>query len=107
MRKLNDWQAKKFLTTYKDADAKYVLDIGAGARSVWKDFFPHVTTLDIAAEKKPDVVGDVHALPLEDSSFDIVICAESFEHFHNPFLAASEDCPHLETWRTVTYYDAL
>lgn len=90
MRKLNDWQAKKFLTTYKDADAKYVLDIGAGARSVWKDFFPHVTTLDIAAEKKPDVVGDVHALPLEDSSFDIVICAESFEHFHNPFLAASK-----------------
>lgn len=90
MRKLNDWQTRKFLSTYATDSSKAVLEIGAGARSVWHSFFPNLTTLDIAAEKKPNVVGDAHNLPLGDASFDIVLCSEAFEHFYDPKKAAAE-----------------
>ncbi|MEI6863755.1 MAG: class I SAM-dependent methyltransferase [Candidatus Adlerbacteria bacterium] len=90
MKKLNDWQAKQFLAKYRTDDTYRALDIGAGARSMWKGYFPNITTLDIAEEKKPDIVGDVHDLPIADGLYDIVMCSETFEHFHNPFRAATE-----------------
>ena len=90
MRKLNNWQAGQFLEKYKTTQNEKVLEIGAGASGGWVKFFPNMTTLDIAEEKRPDVVGDVHSLPFEDATYDVIVCSEAYEHFYNPFVATAE-----------------
>lgn len=42
--------------------------------------YPHVKT----------IVSDVHDMPLDDNSFDIILSRDSFEHFLSPFLALEE-----------------
>lgn len=60
-----------------------MLEIGVGdgvvARELAHDGIK-VTTLDIAAELNPDVVGSVTELPFGDNSFDTVLAAEILEH---------------------------
>ncbi|MCB0370723.1 MAG: class I SAM-dependent methyltransferase, partial [Bdellovibrionales bacterium] len=38
----------------------------------------------------PDIVGDIHKLPFEDSSRDAIICLAVLEHVENPILAMQE-----------------
>lgn len=66
-----------------------VLDIGCGA-GPYKEFFPNRFTLDIDPEKNPDVVGDIHTIPLEDNSYECILCTEVLEHVRDPKLAVSE-----------------
>lgn len=101
MKKLNDGPVKAFLARHSVGPEKKTLEIGSGARNLWKLYFPNITTLDIVADKKPDVVGDVHDLPFENETFDVVLCSEAFEHFHNPFVAAQEISRVLKPGGTV------
>lgn len=39
-----------------------------------------VTTLDVAEHLRPDVVGDVRAIPLADDAVDLVLCCQVLEH---------------------------
>lgn len=39
---------------------------------------------------KIDIVSDITEIPVEDASFDAVICTEVFEHLVNPELAVKE-----------------
>jgi len=67
-----------------------LLEIGKGSglvSTVLKSRGLDVTSLDIDADVKPDVVGSVLALPFEDKRFDVTLCAEVLEHL--PF----EDFP--------------
>jgi SAM-dependent methyltransferase len=47
-----------------------ICDVGAGGRRVR----PDAVCVDIAAGPNVDVVADSHELPLEDNTFDLVIC---------------------------------
>lgn len=60
-----------------------VLEVGVGEGIVaerLKQDGAAVTTIDIAADLHPDVVGSVTALPFEDESVDLVLAAEILEH---------------------------
>ena len=60
-----------------------ILEVGIGNSFVsnyLKDRGLKVTTLDIEPELKPDIVGDVTALPCQDNEYDLVICSEVLEH---------------------------
>lgn len=46
--------------------------------------------LDPVPDYNPDIVGDIHALPLDDNSIDAIICMAVLEHVKNPFLAMQE-----------------
>lgn len=60
-----------------------VLEVGVGEGVVaerLKADGAQVTTIDIAADLHPDVVGSVTALPFDANSFDLVLAAEILEH---------------------------
>jgi carbamoyltransferase len=63
-----------------------VCDVGAGGRRIR----PDVVTVDAFAGPGVDVVGDIHALPIPDASFDCVFCTGTLEHIRNPFVAVQE-----------------
>lgn len=46
--------------------------------------------LDPVPDYKPDIIGDIHNLPLKDNSVDAIICIAVLEHVENPFKAFDE-----------------
>jgi SAM-dependent methyltransferase len=46
--------------------------------------------LDVVPDYHPDIVGDIHDLPLPDNSEDAIICVAVLEHVKDPFQASRE-----------------
>lgn len=46
--------------------------------------------LDPVPDYNPDIIGDIHNLPLENESVDAIICIAVLEHIENPFQAFDE-----------------
>src|SRR3989338_5334770 len=46
--------------------------------------------LDPVPDYNPDIIGDIHNLPLENESIDAIICIAVLEHIKNPFKAFEE-----------------
>lgn len=60
-----------------------VLEIGVGNKTVFnylKNQSINVISLDIDEGIEPDIVANVLKMPLEDNSFDVILCAEVLEH---------------------------
>lgn len=86
-------------------EKKTVVDIGGGLRAV-KDrgnrydpanawMAPLIANvdykiLDPVPDYHPDIVGDIHKLPLPDDSQDALICVAVLEHVENPSAAVKE-----------------
>ena len=68
-----------------------VLDVGA-KDAPYRPLVPatEYLTLDIRATSGADIVGDIHDIPRQDSSVDVVICTEVLEHCRDPKTAVSE-----------------
>src|SRR4051812_26985446 len=63
-----------------------ICDVGAGGRRIT----PDVVTVDFVEALGVDVVGDIHALPIADASFDCVFCTGTLEHVRDPATAVHE-----------------
>lgn len=85
------------------AEKKVVLDIGGGLRirgnrisqksSEWMTPLAEKVTytfMDPVPDYNPDIVGDIHAMPLSDNAVDAIICIAVLEHVENPILATQE-----------------
>ena len=46
--------------------------------------------LDKVSDFNPDIVGDIHNLPLPDNSVEAIICSSVLEHVENPVRAVEE-----------------
>lgn len=77
-----------------------ILDAGAGTGK-YKKFFSHCDykAQDFAAYEgeehvygELDYISDITAIPVEDSSFDYLMCTEVLEHVPRPDLAIKEFC---------------
>ncbi|HEU5206330.1 MAG TPA: class I SAM-dependent methyltransferase [Gaiellaceae bacterium] len=70
-----------------------VLDVGCGRRFYEPLFAPYATSyvgVDPVDNPKADLKGAVEDLPVEDASFDVVLCIQVLEHCDNPARAMSE-----------------
>jgi SAM-dependent methyltransferase len=63
-----------------------ILDVGAGGRRI----VPNITTFDAVAGDNVDIVGDIHAMPIEDNQYDCVFCTGTLEHVADPWQAVRE-----------------
>ncbi|MFH1620604.1 MAG: methyltransferase domain-containing protein [Patescibacteria group bacterium] len=79
------------------AKSRIILDVGGGKRFMkgMKKFELlfcncEYRTLDSSADYGPDILGDIHALPLADNSIDGVICRSVLEHVERPWDALRE-----------------
>ena len=86
-------------------EKKHIIDIGGGLRVLknrgnrynpeheWiRPYLENVKyeILDPVSDYNPDIIGDIHDLPLEDNSVEALICIAVLEHIENPHKAVSE-----------------
>jgi SAM-dependent methyltransferase len=73
--------------------AGIVLDVGGGRPAFHDNFWNGQTRrirVDLSPSFRPDVVGDVVALPFHTGSVDTVVMCELLEHIAEPYLAVAE-----------------
>jgi len=70
-----------------------VLDVGCGVKPYYP-FFAHVAAefvgVDVVENPAAELLGPVEALPVEDASFDVVLCTQVLEHCDDPAQAVRE-----------------
>lgn len=90
MKKITRKNHEKFLSEH--ASDVLVLDVGAGKETThsYEYFFPNRHTIDIEPERKPDTVGDIHDMPFDNESYEMVLCTEVLEHCIEPQKAIDE-----------------
>lgn len=70
-----------------------VLDVGCGAKPYEPLFAPYATSyvgVDPVDNPKAELKGPVEDIPVEDGSFDVVLCNQVLEHCDDPVKAVSE-----------------
>ncbi len=70
-----------------------VLDVGCGAKPYEPLFAPYADSyvgVDPVDNPRAELKGSVEDLPVEDASFDIVLCNQVLEHCDDPARAVSE-----------------
>jgi SAM-dependent methyltransferase len=70
-----------------------VLDVGCGAKPYEPLFAPHAASyvgVDPVDNPRAELKGPVEDLPVEDASFDVVLCNQVLEHCDSPAKAVSE-----------------
>jgi SAM-dependent methyltransferase len=65
-----------------------VLNAGSGERDV--KLGERNLTIDIAAQKNPNVIGDLHCIPLLDDSVDTIVSIAVLEHTRFPWVVTRE-----------------
>jgi SAM-dependent methyltransferase len=76
----------------QDAAGARVLDVGAGDRpydELFRDA-AQIVAVDVPGNRRADLHGSVEALPVEDATFDLVVCLQVLEHVPDPAAAVRE-----------------
>jgi SAM-dependent methyltransferase len=76
-----------------DGERVRILDVGCGPKPYYP-FFADVASeyvgVDVVENPAAELRGAVEALPVEDASFDLVLCTQVLEHADDPAKAVSE-----------------
>jgi SAM-dependent methyltransferase len=70
-----------------------VLDVGCGPKPYYPFFAERATEyvgVDVVPQPAAELVGRVEELPVEDGTFDLVLCTQVLEHCDDPVRAVSE-----------------
>jgi SAM-dependent methyltransferase len=70
-----------------------ILDVGCGVKPYYP-FFADIASeyvgVDVVENPAAELLGPVEALPVEDASFDVVLCTQVLEHCDDPRQAVAE-----------------
>jgi SAM-dependent methyltransferase len=66
-----------------------VLDVGCGDRP-YAQIFPGAVGFDVPGNEHADLHGSLESIPVEDGSFDVVLCLQVLEHVPDPAAAVRE-----------------
>ena len=70
-----------------------VLDVGCGVKPYYPFFEPYASEyvgVDVVENPAADLQGAVESLPVEDASFDLVLCVQVLEHADDPAKGVRE-----------------
>lgn len=70
-----------------------VLDVGCGVKPYYPFFAPVASEyvgVDVVENPAAELLGPVEALPVDDASFDVVLCTQVLEHCDDPGQAVRE-----------------
>ncbi len=70
-----------------------LLDVGCGAKPYYPffaDLASEYVGVDIVENPSAELLGPVEALPVDDASFDVVLCTQVLEHCDDPAQAVRE-----------------
>jgi SAM-dependent methyltransferase len=73
--------------------ARRVLDVGCGVKPYYPFFEPYASEyvgVDVVENPAADLQGAVESLPVEDASFDLVLCVQVLEHADDPTQGVRE-----------------
>ncbi len=87
------WLAAEARLAHEALGPYRLLDVGCGEKPYRELFAPYVSEhvgVDAVENPAADLRGPIEALPVEDGSFDVVLCAQVLEHVDDPVQAARE-----------------
>ena len=91
---LSAWLEAEAASAAADFGRYRLLDIGCGKKPYYPFFAPHASEyvgVDVDADNAAaDVLGSVEDPPIEDASFDVVLCTQVLEHTTDPDRAVRE-----------------
>ncbi|MDQ3849944.1 MAG: class I SAM-dependent methyltransferase [Actinomycetota bacterium] len=67
-----------------------ILEVGAGHYDHRPYFAARLTRFDADPAQRPDIVGDAHAMPIEDERFDGALAISVLEHVDDPYQVVRE-----------------
>jgi SAM-dependent methyltransferase len=90
---LASWLREQALSAHDELGRYRVLDVGCGQKPYEPIFAPYASAyvgVDPVENPRAELRGPVEALPVEDGSFDVVLCNQVLEHADDPARAVRE-----------------
>lgn len=87
------WLAEEARRAHAELGRYRVLDVGCGTKPYQPLFAPYADRyigVDPVETAHADLLGSVEDLPVEDGSFDVVLCNQVLEHCDDPARAVAE-----------------
>jgi SAM-dependent methyltransferase len=90
---LAEWLATEADREPRGEEGLRILDVGCGVKPYYPFFAARSSSyvgVDVVPNPAADLLGPVEALPVEDGSFDLVLCTQVLEHCDDPARAVRE-----------------